>query len=650
MDNSGFEKIDLGQTNKNSDSIQENNFPIADYPKKNKRSLKIVLVILFIFLIFSGFFLYVFIQARKIYTSGREVYSQAKVAMDAFKMQNVFLAKEELVKTSENLKKLKASFAPLEFLRFIPLLNSYYKDANHIVDATDYGLNSAIVAADSLIPYADVLGLKGEKSFVQGSSEERIKIAVKTMGKIVPKIDEIEGSLLKAKQEVDQINPSRYPNFRDIRAKIVQVKTIVDEGVQGIEEGKPLIKALPALLGEPDAKQYIVLFQNDKELRPTGGFITFYAIFRVEGGAIFVDSASDIYTLDQSIFSHPSAPDIILKYLPKVYTFNIRDSNLSPDFAKSVETFNSLYAKSSMKKKIDGVIALDTHVLVSTLEILGDITTSGMTFGPKQDSRCDCPQVVYELELLADKPVGHEREDRKAIIGDLLYAIMQKSLSSSPKLYWGRLLQQWFTEMQEKHILVNIFDKDAQAGLEALNLAGRIKDFNGDYLHVNDANFAGAKSNMYVSQSVRIDYDLGPNQEVIKTLTTLYKNPYPHSDCDLERGGLCLNATLRDFVRVYVPLGSVLLDARGSEVKVETKEDLGKTVFEGFLTVKPEGKSEFSYKYRLPFKLDKEKTLPVLIQKQPGKDAIFHEIFVNGKKIESFDLKTDKEVLLDLSK
>jgi len=90
----------------------------------------------------------------------------------------------------------------------------------------------------------------------------------------------------------------------------------------------------------------------------------------------------------------------------------------------------------------------------------------------------------------------------------------------------------------------------------------------------------------------------------------------------------------------------LLSSSRGSEVKVETKKDLGKTYFESFFTVKPLGKSQITYKYTLPFKVKSGSPLPVLIQKQPGTTGIMYEIWVNGKKVDSFDLATDKELSL----
>ena len=95
-------------------------------------------------------------------------------------------------------------------------------------------------------------------------------------------------------------------------------------------------------------------------------------------------------------------------------------------------------------------------------------------------------------------------------------------------------------------------------------LPGRITEFEGDYLHINDTNLAGAKSNMFVQHFVTQDIEVASDGTVLKTITIDYKNPSPYSDCNLESGGLCLNGLLRNWLRVYVPKGSTLVEFTGA--------------------------------------------------------------------------------------
>ncbi len=647
MENLELNKLDVTHTQPQSHST-ENTQKSTMARKKisfrflKKKHLKVYLGVLIALVALFGFVGY---QSFAVYGHARKVEVQAKVALDALKQQNVVLAKEELQKTQTELHELRTDLNRIGFIGYIPFLGEYVRDAQHIVNAGNHGINAAITTTESLIPYADVLGLQGSGGFSGGSAQDRIRIAVKTLGKVVPKIDEIEKDLQLAQVEIDEVNPNHYPNFWKFK-QITQVRTLADEGVLAVEQGKPLIKVLPQLLGESESKRYLILFQNDKELRPTGGFLTYYAIFKVEEGVISVEKSSNIYDLDDSISGKPAAPDVLRKYL-EVRTLNIRDSNISPDFVEAMDAFNEQYENSSEYEEVDGIIALDTHFLVNVIKILGEVEAAGLTFNSDTDPRCNCPQVVYVLEDQITRPVNYIRSNRKALIGELLYAVMQKALSSSPKEYWGRLVQQGMLDAQEKHVLMYLYNEDAQKGITALNWGGTMREAGGDYVHINDANLGGAKSNMFVKQTVRMDYTV-ENGKVSKALKITYRNPEKHSNCNLEAGQLCLNAVLRNWQRVYVPKGSVLKDTKGSEVKVETYTDFDKTVYEGFMRVNPLGKAEITYQYELPFDVTDQKTLPIMIQKQPGTDAIPYEIYLNGELVESFDLRADKQLELAL--
>lgn len=640
-----IKKIDL--TTEGENLKVNNNF-------KNKSKFPKKILIIFIstlFLLIIGAFFIIGIPAQRTYNSANKTYLQAKKTWDAVKKQNIEVASVELEKTKKELNNTQKELNSLSYLKFIPIANGYYNDADHLVKAGLHGLDAGSTLIEGIKPYADVLGLKGQGSFVMGSAEQRIQTAVMTMGKITPKIDDVAKSLTLAKEEIDAVDPNHYPAIfggEKIKNQLKTVQALTDQGVVLINEAKPLIKVLPSLVGEKKEKKYLVLFQNDKELRPTGGFITAYAIFRIDKGVIHVDKSDDIYNLDNNMLKKTKAPEAILKYMPKVTTFNIRDANLSPDFVESMKTFNAMYKNVSNRIDVDGIIAIDTSVLISTIKILDDeVMASGIKFTTKIDKRCDCPQVIYVLEDNISRPVNYVKSGRKDLLGSLLYAIMEKALKSSPKLYWSPLFQDAFNQINEKHILFYLYDKDAQSGIEALNAAGRIKTFDGDYLHINDANLGGQKSNMYVKETVEQDYEIKNDGTIIKTININYKNPYPPSDCNLERGNLCLNAILRDWLRIYVPKGSELINSQGSEVKVTSYEELGKTVFDGFLTVRPLGTAKFTISYRLPFKLSKNSPLPLLIQKQPGTYNNQYIIKLNGRQVEKFPLLTDKEIKLN---
>jgi hypothetical protein len=614
--------------------------------RRKLRKIKRI-VIITVISIFIGFF-FIYLPYKNIKARGMEVVKSAKSVKDSFKKNDIDEMKLKLTDLDKKYTVFQKEAKKVYWMRYIPFLGSYVSDFKNGVSAGENMIKATEITIEAVAPYADLIGFKkGGSSFVEKSADERIQTAVLTLDKLVVKIDTIAPYIEKARESVDKINEKKYPvkiGKTEIREKIKAAKEQFEVIASFFVDAKPFLKKLPEILGKDEEKKYLVLFQNDKELRATGGFLTAYAIFKVKDGKFTVSGSEDIYSLDNSISHHPKAPPEILTYHKNVNQFNIRDSNLSPDFVTSLELFNSLYEKSSKKIKYDGVIAVDTHVLVDALDVLGDTEVAGVVFSAKNDKRCNCPQVIYTLFDIIDRPVPYLKENRKEILGDLLYTIVQKALGFSPSQYWGRLAQVLIGDLQEKHMLIYLTDKEAQKSVEKINFAGRIRSSDADYLHINDTNFAGQKSNLFVSHSVVSETDIDRQGKTIRKLTIQYKNPYPHSDCNLEKGELCLNATLRNWLRIYVPAGSKLISFQGSETKVKTYESLNKTVFEGFLRVNPLGKSEVVVEYDLPYKITSEKDYKLLIQKQPGTDGHLYKILINGKKKEEFKLKTDKEI------
>ncbi len=362
------------------------------------------------------------------------------------------------------------------------------------------------------------------------------------------------------------------------------------------------------------------------------------------------------------------APPEILKFHKGVYTYNLRDSNLSPDFKVSMRAFENLYQYAGEKEAIDGIWALDTNVLVDALKILGPIGVYGRTFSADNDPRCNCPKAVYELEDYSTRPVNYVRTERKDIIGVLMQSILKQALGVSPSKYWGKLFQMLLTEINDKHVMAYFHDPDIQKAAESFNMGGRImtasesatifkyKEGQGwDYLHVNNSNMAGAKSNMFVSEKVTKDMTVNSSDGTITTkLTVDYKNPYPGSDCGLESGGLCLNAPLRNWIRIYTPTGSKLVESLGvispqdgKAVPMTTYDSLDKTVFEGFLIVNPLGSAKLTMTYNSPVKLTDHK-YQLLLQKQPGTGGNGYVIKLNGQQEKDFPLNTDTELTLSV--
>ncbi len=616
--------------------------------KQKRQSLRRRMFILWgilVFVLLVGYFT-LFRPISSAYARVNKLKVLARATFAAAKTQDLDNLKKNIKKLRQETSEAKRELKPIFTYKFLPLIGFVFQDAENTLEASRYLLSAGEKAVLAIEPYADLIGFKKGSEFSQQPTEKRLETAILTIDKLVPKIDEIDADLEKARGYLEKINPERYPKKLGktvVRERLNNIYEQVLGLVALMTDAKPLFKKLPYILGKDEERKYLILFLNDNELRPTGGFITAYSIFSIDKGQLRVKESGDIYDLDATI-SHPTAPEEILRYHQNVNRFYIRDSNLSPDYLESVKTFEKLLDRSSRRLDYDGIISVDTYVLVKTLEILGPTEAGGVWFKADSDPRCDCPQVIYELENIITRPTPYFREQRKSILGVLLYNLMQKSLGVSPSKYWGRLVQSYLTDLSEKHILVYLKDKDSQKAIESLGYGGRIKDFAGDYLHINNTNFAGAKSNMYMRYNIESVAEV-KGGKLYRELTIEYRNIYPASDCNLERGGLCLNAPLRNWLRVYVPRGAKLVKFVGSEKQIRQYQDLGKQVFEGFLTVKPLGKAVVKISYELPLQTVVDGKYKLLIQKQPGVEEMSARVVFNQKE-EELSLREDTVLTL----
>lgn len=611
--------------------------------RKRGRGVKIAVFLVTLLVIFS-------IPGRGIYLAAKDAARGGREITWGAKQNDLALIKSGVIITKNAVGSLSGYLNWFFWLGYVPFIGGYYNDAQHFAQAVSYELKVAEDMVEILEPYKQELGLVGQP--VPG--QDKVSQGVKILEKVLPSIDNVEPEMKKARAEVEGINVEKYPNtWRSIKVKsrVKQVKDFIIGAHLAVDENKEALALLPGALGVSSPKTYLLLFQNDKEIRPTGGFITAYAFLKFDKGHLSTTASDDIYRLDEKLLIKcrskicPLAPPApIVKYLPEVTgklrsAWSMRDSNLSPDLPTSAKEFERMYEMLGEGITFDGIITIDTQVVEELIAITGPIDVYGTKYSAETDQRCNCPNVIYELEHYAEVAAKGEL-DRKAILGTLMEQILIKVLGSfSDKL--PEFIDVGVNLANSKHIMFSMHDQNLQTALGKLNWIGEIRNFEGDYIHLNDSNFAGGKSNLYVEEKVTYEIKVDNQGDVTNKVTVEYKNPQPFNTW--------LNGILRDYVRLYVPKGAKLVSSKGSDDPVTSVEDekLNKTYFEAFITVRPQNSRTLSFEYTLPNKVQ-GKTYPLLIQKQSGAKDHHYVIKINGSKKAEFDLTSDKELILNL--
>ena len=386
------------------------------------------------------------------------------------------------------------------------------------------------------------------------------------------------------------------------------VASQLTRGQQLFAQIQPWLSIIPSVAGYPAEKTYLLLLQNNTELRPTGGFIGTYGILKLKNGEVSQFTTDNVYNLDEPAKAYITKipPEPLQKYIKQSQWF-LRDVNWDPDFPATAQNAIQFYKdEKGPIRKFDGVIAFTPDMIEDIMSVLGTVTVDGKDF--TAENLIDT--LAYHVEL-GFKEEGITIYNRKQIIDDLAQQLKDKLFNLSLEELKA-LVPVIFKNLDKRSLMFYFADKDAQKIIEASHWAGKILDFKGDYLYVVDANLGSLKSDPAVERT--ISYNLTPQAD--GTLLAIASINYNHT------GNFNWKTTrYRTYTRIYIPLGSKLVAVNGNEEPIAISDEHDKTVFGTFISIEPGFKEDLTFTYTLPQNLTQliaQGNYELLLQKQPG--------------------------------
>lgn len=609
--------------------------------------LPLVVILIVIFLVFVR-------PAMALFQVGKTLKDDSTQISESLRERDLVALSVALDKAEKDLNTLKSDkekkFGWAKKLKLFKA-NEFYSDSDRFINAGIYAIDALRETSTIITPFADAAGLKvsPDQEIIKA---EGLMEAFQGWVSVMPEVaDQMDGVILKVAKigdELKPINVNKYPKKIGkiaLRSNIVFIKDTLSQADNFAPDIKKALQVIPEVLavGTP-TKRYMIIMQNDKELRPTGGFMTNYATFKITNGLLDSDFTSkDMYSIDLALlaidyyYTFPSAP-IPYTRLLNVEHWYARDMNYSPDLPTSMTDFMKFYNMAGTInpyeiKQVDGIFMIDTYVLAELLEVTGPVTVNGVTY--TKDN------VVIELEKIASLALA-EQSNRKKVLGDLMQAMLMNVFQSDSDI-WPKLIEKSIDLAKRKHISVYLFDEGAEALLDSYGLGGRIKEeVPGDYLMVVSTNLGGDKTNWFTHKE--ITHTLAKEgTRWTDTVNIKYKYEQPDGDYTL------FMKRFRDWVRVYAPAGSELVSTIGSEDESLNLSDQerNKVWFSGYVELGPGETKEMTFKYYLPDTAISGDTYNLTIQKQAGIDKETYTIVTNGKK-QIIELTTDKKVTAQL--
>lgn len=411
--------------------------------------------------------------------------------------------------------------------------------------------------------------------------------------------------------------------------------------------------------GRGETKTYLVLFQNNTELRPGGGFIGNLGLLKFDQGKLAEITVEDVYTVDGQL-KEEIEPPTQLKELLTVDNFYLRDSNWSGDFEINAQLARDFFKKET-GADVDGVIAADLSFVQNLLRATGSVKLADYDEEISADNLFEKGEYYSEVNFF---PGSTQKRD---FFGALTRALIAKMLEDIAKIDEGGASQDsHFVEvatvfkeaLQRKHLMMTFDDANLSAFAKAKGWNHPLPPANfdpsadlgeaRDFLALLEANLGANKVNRVLERKVSYEVNVGRDGDFEVTLTIDYTN---NSQAETWPFGKYVN-----FLRVYAPKDAELLSYKNAEDKiedVEITEGEQLTTFGMVVDVPIKSSREVLLSYKIPKKIDVEKspTYHLYVQKQAGtgNDPLtFSMNLPDYLKIESVNGVDEKKVTQNL--
>ncbi|MDP2772644.1 MAG: DUF4012 domain-containing protein [Nocardioides sp.] len=336
-----------------------------------------------------------------------------------------------------------------------------------------------VLAEDGVDPLSDSLqALDGL------SSDGRIDVDV--VRELQDPVAEANVAFASAVDEVAGLDSRDYVGA--FRSRFDDYVNRVEEASDALASAETATKALPDMVGADGPRDYLLLFQNNAEIRATGGMPGSWALIHADNGRLSMAKqgvAGDFPMSEQPVV--PLSEGEVKVYGKEIGTY-FQDPGFTPDFPRAAEIWGAHWQRRFPATQIDGVLALDPVGMSYMLEGTGPVVTG--------DTTLTADNVVEEL---LNKPyLTLEPPAQDALFQDVARAVFDAAtgdLESPEELVSGLA-----RAAKENRFLVAPFVESDAARLKDSAVLGALPEDDGDtpYVDIGLNDVTGSKMSYYL--------------------------------------------------------------------------------------------------------------------------------------------------------
>lgn len=449
-----------------------------------------------------------------------------------------------------------------------------------------------------------------------------------TVATAQPQLTTMAGHATRAEQALQKVQISQLPPTLAERLSLVQPLLPL------LNSGLTLGPALPNLLGFKVAKTYLILVQNNHELRPTGGFISAIGKLTIDQARIANLEFVDSYKLFRQDVNYPAAPEPMQRYMD-VPLMLVRDANWSPDLPTTAKLVKALYTQET-GTSIDGIVTIDLRAVQLIVGALGPLSLPG---APAPITGANIIEQIKQFwakppetgDTIQSKGLGQWWGQRKDFMPTLAKAALQRVQSG--QFDYKALLENTQAALNERAIQIWLAEPAAETQLARLGWDGGLHPQPGqDFLALVDTNMGYNKVNAVLQRSLSytVTWSTNATQPAQAAVAIRYTNPVTETDPICAAKAYygndyddMINRCYFNYIRLYVPAENQFVALEGVQPDSVTKQrgEQNLRIYAGYFMLKPGETKTITFRYQLPARLQPD-NYALLIQRQAGSGSL----------------------------
>lgn len=396
-------------------------------------------------------------------------------------------------------------------------------------------------------------------------------------------LSNIEVALNVVRNEANQIQPEDLqfdPRVDKLVSILIKNLPMIQ---QWLTDATQLLAVAPTLLGIGTPTNYLIEVLDATELRPEGGFIGNYGIATLSGGRLTKASITDVELLDRPF---EAAGNVIpfppgYRWFDLVSGWSLRDAGLDADFPTVARYSEQNYEREGGNIPVQGVIAITPTLIQHALLITGPIRV------PEFQETINAQNLIARIHYhQLGGVIAHEgsstipssdgySSQRKRFTALLAEHFLSRIHQLAPTSL-AKLLQLLVASVRTKDIQIYLNRSAGENLLQRYHIDASIQPTVDDGIFVVDANIAANKANSFITSRLEDQVTIDTQGNATHQTTLRY--------AWMQTGSIYGRSLYRDYVRVYVPDGSLLESADGWQAR-GTNESFGHEVWAGFFTL-----------------------------------------------------------------